>query len=107
MPIAEQDILLDMPEQPERKAEPQHGELKLRTVNRQQTVMAQIDVEELYVAAGYLTGDALPELRPYLRAKYGLTEEQTGKIEGYLQAVCDTNQMPREEGRHDTRDEAT
>jgi transposase len=50
VPIAEQDILLDMPEQPERKAEPQHGELKLRTVNRQQTVMAQIDVEELISA---------------------------------------------------------
>ena len=67
----------------------------------------RIDVEELYVAAGYLTGDALPELRPYLRAKYGLTDEQTGKIEGYLQAVRDTNPMPREEVRHDTRDEAT
>ena len=66
----------------------------------------QIDVEELYVAAGYLTGDALPELRPYLRAKYGLTDEQTGKIEGYLQAVRDTNQLPREEGQHDTGDEA-
>jgi transcriptional regulator with XRE-family HTH domain len=32
-----------------------------------------IDVEELYVAAGYLNEGALPELKPYLRAKYGLT----------------------------------
>ena len=55
----------------------------------------QIDVEELYVAAGYLTGNALPELRPYLRAKYGLTDEQTGRIEGYLQAVRDTNPPAR------------
>src|SRR4051794_5326501 len=31
-----------------------------------------IDVEELYVTVGYLTPGALPELRPYLRAKYGL-----------------------------------
>jgi transcriptional regulator with XRE-family HTH domain len=64
-----------------------------------------IDVEELYAAAGYLTEGALPELRPYLRAKYGLTDQQAGQIEGYLQALRDTNQPP-EEGRHDRRDEA-
>jgi len=63
-----------------------------------------IDVEELYAAAGYLTEGALPELRPYLRAKYGLTDQQAGQIEGYLQALRDTNQPPGEEGRHDRRD---
>jgi transcriptional regulator with XRE-family HTH domain len=66
----------------------------------------KIDVEELYVAAGYLTADALPELRPYLRAKYGLTDEQTGRIEDYLQAVKDANQLPGKEGQHVTGDEA-
>jgi transcriptional regulator with XRE-family HTH domain len=45
----------------------------------------EIDVEELYAAVGYLTEGALPELRPYLRTKYGLTDEQASQIEGYMQ----------------------
>jgi transcriptional regulator with XRE-family HTH domain len=65
-----------------------------------------IDVEELYAAAGYLTEGALPELKPYLRAKYGLTDEQASQIEGYMQAVKDTNQPPGKEGQHDRGDEA-
>jgi transcriptional regulator with XRE-family HTH domain len=64
-----------------------------------------IEVEELYAAAGYLT--PLPALRPYLRAKYGLSEEQASQIEDQLQALRDTNQPHGEEGRNDTRDEAT
>jgi transcriptional regulator with XRE-family HTH domain len=63
-----------------------------------------IDVEELYEAAGYLT--PLPELRPYLRAKYGLTDEQASQMEGQLQALRDTDESPREEGQHDTGDKA-
>ena len=50
MSIAAQQILLDIPEQREQKAKPQHGELKLSSVNRQQTVLAQICVEELLPA---------------------------------------------------------
>jgi transcriptional regulator with XRE-family HTH domain len=65
-----------------------------------------IDVEELYAEAGYLTPGTLPELRPYLRAKYGLTDELANRVEGYLQAVRDTNQRPGKEGRHDTGDKA-
>jgi len=64
-----------------------------------------VDVEELYVEAGYLTEDALPELRPYLRAKFGLTTQQADHIEGYLQALRDT-QTTGKEGQHDTGDEA-
>jgi transcriptional regulator with XRE-family HTH domain len=66
----------------------------------------EIDVEELYAAVGYLTEGALPELRPYLRTKYGLTDEQASQIEGYMQGLRDTNQQSGKEGRHDTRDEA-
>jgi transcriptional regulator with XRE-family HTH domain len=65
-----------------------------------------IDVEELYAAAGYLTPGGLPELRPYLRAKYGLTDQQVGliegRIEGFLQDQPDTNQPTGKEGQHDT-----
>jgi transposase len=50
MPTADQQILVEIPEQPELKPKPQHGELKLRTVNRQQTVMANLYVEELIPA---------------------------------------------------------
>ena len=47
MPIDEQAILLDIPEQPEPKSKPQHGELKLRSVDRQQTVMMNVDLENV------------------------------------------------------------
>src|ERR1019366_211069 len=47
MPIADQPVVLDIPEQPEQMAKPQRGELKLRSVNRQQTMLAHIYVEDL------------------------------------------------------------
>jgi transposase len=48
MPTADQPVLLDIPEQPAPQTPaPERGELKLRYVNRQQTMMAQICVEEL------------------------------------------------------------
>jgi len=50
MPMADQQILVEIPEQAERKAKPQHGELKLKSVNRQQTLMANIYVEDLISA---------------------------------------------------------
>ena len=50
MPIAEQPILVDIPEQPEQKAKPLRGELKLRSVNREQTMLVQIYVEDLVAA---------------------------------------------------------
>ena len=50
MPVAEQSILLDIPEQPEPKPKPRQGELKVKHVNRQQTTMAHICVEELIPA---------------------------------------------------------
>jgi transposase len=50
MPPAEQSILLEIPEQPRPKAKPQHGELKLKYVNRQQTMLAHICIEDLIPA---------------------------------------------------------
>jgi transposase len=47
MPKADQQILVDIPEQPVQSPKPQRGELKLRRVNRQQTMLAHIDVEQL------------------------------------------------------------
>lgn len=62
----------------------------------------RIDVEELYAAAGYFVPSSLPALRPYLRAKYGLTDDVASRIEGYVEALRDdTHQPSRKEGRHD------
>jgi transposase len=48
MPVADQPMLVDIPEQPVRQTPAgRHGELKLRSVHRQQTMFAQIWVEEL------------------------------------------------------------
>jgi transcriptional regulator with XRE-family HTH domain len=65
-----------------------------------------IDVEELYAEAGYIAPGDLPELRSYLRVKYGLGDEAASRIEGYVEATRQANQSPKE-GRHDgTRDQA-
>jgi transcriptional regulator with XRE-family HTH domain len=47
----------------------------------------EIDVENLYAAAGYLIPTSLPELKPYLRAKYGLPDQAVGQIDEYFQAL--------------------
>lgn len=48
-----------------------------------------IDVEELYVAAGLLLKDGLPELQPYLRLKYNLPDHAINQIDAYFQALRD------------------
>jgi transcriptional regulator with XRE-family HTH domain len=65
-----------------------------------------IDAEELYVTVGYLTPGALPELRPYLRAKYGLTDELANRIEGFVEAVRQETNQRKKEGQNGTRDKA-
>jgi hypothetical protein len=57
-------------------------------------------VEELYAVVGYLTPGALPELRSHLRAKYSLTDEQAGQIEGYVHLVLNASQTGGE-GQHE------
>jgi hypothetical protein len=63
-------------------------------------------VEELYAVVGYLTPGALPELRSHLRAKYSLTDQQAGQIEGYVHPVLNTSQTGRE-GQHEGEREET
>lgn len=40
-------------------------------------------VEDLYAAAGYTPADELPELGVYLRAKYGLSDDDARQLENY------------------------
>jgi transposase len=47
MELPSQPKLVDIPEQPEQKKPTARGRLKLRTVNRQQTMLASIYIEEL------------------------------------------------------------
>jgi transcriptional regulator with XRE-family HTH domain len=46
-----------------------------------------VDVEEYYALAGYLMPEGLPELRSYLRAKYGLPDQAAEQIDEYFQAL--------------------
>jgi transcriptional regulator with XRE-family HTH domain len=60
-----------------------------------------IDVEDFYAAAGFYVPTGLPELQPYLRAKYGLADDATQQIAGYVQALRDQTKDLTKEGRHD------
>ena len=48
--------------------------------------------------------EGLPELRPYLRAKYGLPEQAANQIDEYFQALrtkWQTSFIDQEESNHD------
>jgi transcriptional regulator with XRE-family HTH domain len=42
------------------------------------------EVEDYFALAGYFTPHGLPGLRPYLRAKYDLTDAVAGEVEDYV-----------------------
>ncbi len=46
-----------------------------------------IEVETLYALAGYLMPEGMPELRPYLRTKYGVTPQQAEQLDDIVQAM--------------------
>ncbi len=52
-----------------------------------------IDVEELYVDAGYSSG--LPGFAPYLRAKYDLPEEAIDQLEAHFQLINEKYQQEK------------
>lgn len=60
------------------------------------------DVEDFYALAGYLMPEGLPELRPYLRAKYGLPDQAASQIDEYFQALR-SKWQPRTNDQEDTR----
>jgi len=47
----------------------------------------EVDVEDFYAAAGFMTPTGLPGLQPYLRTKYGLGTEAASRVEGYVQSL--------------------
>lgn len=64
-----------------------------------------IDVEELYATAGYLAVSGLPELAPYLRAKYGLTPEKADEIDRYMHYIA-SDEITKE-GTHERLGDTT
>src|SRR6266487_4574522 len=46
-----------------------------------------IDVEDLYLQAGYSDGRGLPGFAPYLRAKYDLPPDAIAQLEAHFQLI--------------------
>ena len=44
----------------------------------------EIEIEDFYALAGYLMPEGLPQLAPYLRAKYDLPEAAGEEVERYV-----------------------
>jgi transcriptional regulator with XRE-family HTH domain len=65
-----------------------------------------LELEDLYGLAGYLMPEGLPELRPYLRAKYDLPTKALDQIDEYFQALRSGWELsPNKEGHHDRGDQ--
>jgi transcriptional regulator with XRE-family HTH domain len=46
-----------------------------------------VAIEDFYALAGYLPASGLPELQPYLRAKYDLPEDAAQQIDAYVKTI--------------------
>ena len=44
----------------------------------------QLEIEDLYVYAGYTIGDALPGLEPYLRARYDMAPQAIAELHSFF-----------------------
>lgn len=64
-----------------------------------------VELEDLYAMAGYLMPEGLPELQPYLRAKYGLPDRAVEQIDEYFQALRSGWDQDKEV-RHESGDQA-
>lgn len=64
-----------------------------------------LELEDLYALAGYLMPEGLPELRPYLRTKYGLSDRAVEQLDEYFQALKPGWERDKEV-RHEPSDSA-
>lgn len=58
----------------------------------------EIEVSDLYLAAGYQGGEGLPGFTPYLRAKYDLPEEAIRQLEDYFDFLHQRYEQEQKEG---------
>lgn len=63
-----------------------------------------VELEDLYALAGYLMPEGLPELQPYLRTKYGLSDRAVEQLDEYFQALRSGWDRDKEV-RHDPGDQ--
>lgn len=47
----------------------------------------EVPIEDLYALSGYQVEDRLPDLAPYLRAKYDLPDEAIERLDEYFQML--------------------
>lgn len=57
----------------------------------------EVDVANLYVAAGLPTGRELPSMKPYLRAKYDLPEHAITQIAEYVDMLNERYSSEKED----------
>jgi hypothetical protein len=58
----------------------------------------ELEAADLYLAAGYASGEGLPGLAPYLRAKYDLPEEAVAQLEAHFELLHDKYGREEQEG---------
>ncbi len=52
----------------------------------------KVDPSDLYALAGYTAPQSLPDFKPYLLAKYGLSDDAANQLDALLQRVRDHKQ---------------
>ena len=79
-----------------------YGAPSAQLISRIATAL-EINVSELYLAAGYDDGRALPGFAPYLRAKYNLPSEAIDQLEAHFELISDKYQSAQQGNiHHDT-----
>jgi transcriptional regulator with XRE-family HTH domain len=62
-----------------------------------------VEVNELYLAAGYASGEGLPGMDLYLRSKYDLPDEAISQLLAHFDLINDKYQSDSGEKPHDQR----
>lgn len=60
----------------------------------------EVEVSDLYVAAGYQPGTQLPGFTPYLRAKYGLPDEAVAQLAAHFELLAEKYRREARGGGH-------
>lgn len=61
----------------------------------------ELDLADLYLGAGYRSGEGLPGFTPYLRAKYDLPSEAVDQLTAHFELINERFIREQEGGRHD------
>jgi transcriptional regulator with XRE-family HTH domain len=65
----------------------------------------ELSVTDLMLIADWLPADELPNLRPYLRAKYGLSDPEAAELDDYLAKLQQRHGSQGGTGPRDNEDE--